>query len=105
MEFCLVLTTTSKIEEAKTIAHALVENKLAACVNIVPKIISVYEWKNEVNEDDECLLVIKTKKIDFDDIKKTILDIHSYELPEIIMLPIEAGLDGYLNWIRTNTER
>lgn len=104
MEICIVLTTTSCEDEAKTIAHHLVENKYAACVNIIPKIISVYSWKDSICEDEEYLLVIKTKKINFEEVKEVILKIHSYELPEIIMLPIETGFDKYINWIKQETK-
>jgi len=104
MEYCLVLTTTSNIDEAKIIANKLVQNKLAACTNIVPKIISIYSWKNEICEDEEFLLLIKTRKASFEAVKDCILKLHSYELPEIIMLPVEKGYEKYLGWIKEETQ-
>jgi periplasmic divalent cation tolerance protein len=104
MEYCLILTTTSNIDEAKNIAHQLVQNKLAACTNIIPKIISVYSWKNEICEDEEFLLLIKTRKRLFDAVKESILKMHSYEVPEIIKLPVDMGYEKYLGWIKKETE-
>jgi len=103
MDCKIVITTTKTLENAKKIAHGLVENKLAACTNIIQNVISVYSWKNEIVEDGEYLLVIKTRESLFQNVKNFIVENHTYELPEVIMLPIEAGLDGYLNWIRENT--
>lgn len=103
MKYCIVLTLTSNPDEAKKIARSLVKNKLAACVNIIPNITSVYEWKNEVCEDGEYLVLIKTGKELFDGVKSSILQNHSYELPAILMLPVEAGLEGYLKWVDENT--
>lgn len=103
MSYCVVVSTTSNIDEAKKIAHGLVNNKLAACVNIIPNITSVYFWKNKVCEDSELVLFIKTQKNLFDKVKNFIVENHSYELPEVIMLPIENGLEGYLNWVKENT--
>lgn len=103
MSYCVVVSTTSNIDEAKKIAHGLVNGKLAACVNIIPAVTSVYFWKNEVCEDSECVLFIKTQRNLFDSVKNFILENHSYELPEVIMLPIEAGMEGYLNWVKENT--
>jgi periplasmic divalent cation tolerance protein len=105
MDCCLILTTTSNIDEAKNIAHRLVQNKLAACTNIIPKIVSIYNWKDEICEDEEFLLVIKTKKVLFDAVKTAILNLHSYELPEIIMLSIENGYEKYLGWIEKETKQ
>ena len=103
MSYCIILTLTSSIEEARKIAHALVKNKLAACVNIIRNVTSVYEWKDEVCEDEEYLILIKTRKELFEEVKTGILENHSYELPAILMLPVEAGLEGYLEWVDKNT--
>lgn len=103
LEYCIILNTTSNIDEAKKIAYALVENKLAACVNIIPQITSIYGWKGDVWEDGENLLVIKTQKNNFEDIKVQINRLHSYELPEVIMLDIKDGSKNYLNWITKET--
>jgi len=103
MDYCVILNTTSNIEEAKKIANALVKSKLAACVNIIPKIISIYSWKNDIWEDEEYLLFIKTKKDKFEAVRDKIKSIHSYELPEVIMLNIQDGLQDYLSWINNET--
>ena len=105
MGFCIIYTTTSNIDESKKIAYHLVESKLAACVNIVPKVISVYSWQDKINEDEEYLLVIKTQKNRFEDVKKAILELHSYELPEIVMLPIKKGHKEYLSWIKKESTK
>jgi periplasmic divalent cation tolerance protein len=103
MTYCVVVSTTSNIEEAKHIARGLVKNKLAACTNIINNVTSVYYWKDEVHEDAECVLFIKTQKALFDKVRDFIVENHSYTLPEVIMLPIETGLDRYLNWVKENT--
>jgi periplasmic divalent cation tolerance protein len=104
MDYGVILVTVSSLEESKKIAHALIESKLAACVNIIPKIISIYSWQEKINEDEEYLLLIKSRKELFKSIKKTVRDLHSYEVPEIIMLPIKNGLKDYLEWIRKETK-
>ncbi|MFH0702230.1 MAG: divalent-cation tolerance protein CutA [bacterium] len=103
MNFCVILTLTPNFEEARKIARSLVENNLAACVNIVQNVTSVYRWKEEIQEDSEFLLFIKTQKTLFDKVKQSIRDLHSYELPEIIMLPIENGQKNFLSWIEQET--
>jgi periplasmic divalent cation tolerance protein len=95
----LVLTTTSSQEEARRIAHALVERRLAACVNVVSRIDSIYRWKEKVEEAQEFLLLIKTTESAVDQLREAIQELHSYEVPECIVLPIESGSEKYLNWI------
>ena len=95
----LVLTTASTLEESKKIAHALVERRLAACVNIVPKIESVYRWEGKVEEAQEYLLLIKTTDSAFSRLREAIQELHSYEVPECISLAIEEGSHPYLKWI------
>lgn len=104
VKYCIVYTLTNSIGEAKKIAHALVKSKLAACANIIQNVTSVYEWKGDICEDGEFLILIKTRKELFEEIKTCIIENHSYELPAILMLPIEGGLDDYLNWIGENTK-
>lgn len=98
----IVLTTASSPEEARGIAHALVERRLAACVNIVPGIESVYRWQGKVETAAEYLLVIKTQAELFDRLRDAISELHSYDLPECVMLEIAAGSEKYLSWIAEN---
>ncbi|HMK30405.1 MAG TPA: divalent-cation tolerance protein CutA [Terriglobales bacterium] len=95
----VLLSTAGSEPEAAAIAQALVERKLAACVNIVGPIRSVYRWKGDVENAAEFLLIIKTTAQLFERVQHTIRELHSYELPECIQLPIEAGSIAYLEWI------
>lgn len=101
--FILVLCTVNSKENAKNIAQILVKEKLAACVNIIKGIESLYLWENEIADDDEFLLLIKTKKNLYEKLESRIKEIHPYEIPEIICFPIEKGLPEYLNWIDKST--
>ena len=94
----LVITTTSSFEDARNIAKELITNKYAACVNIIPSITSIYIWNNEIQEENEYMLFIKTAK-SFEDIKNFLKKIHSYELPEIIKINLE-GSEEYANWVK-----
>ncbi len=98
-EKIVVLTTAGSAEHAEKIASRLLENKLAACVNIVPSVQSIYRWKGKVWKDIEHLLIIKTTSVLFDKVKKKIKQIHTYELPEIIALPIDMGDESVFKWI------
>ena len=95
----LALSMCASAEEAATIARALVERRVAACVNIIPGIKSVYRWKGAVEEEPEWLLLIKTTRDLFDRLRTEIRGLHSYEVPELIALPIADGLPEYLKWI------
>ncbi len=99
----IVLTTTGTRDEAGKIARALVERQLAACVNIIA-VESVYRWKDKIEDAQEWLLVVKTVSVAFDDIEGAIKELHSYELPECIVVPIEAGSEEYLDWIGDNVD-
>ena len=98
----IVLTTASSAEEARKIAHALVDRRLAACVNIVPQVESIYRWQEKIEVSPEWLLIIKTHAESFDRVRDAIKDLHSYEVPECIMLEITAGSDAYLEWLAEN---
>jgi periplasmic divalent cation tolerance protein len=98
----IVLVTTATDKEAATIASALVEREEAACVNIVPMVRSVYRWKDKVWNETEQLLVIKTTAAAFEDVKRTVKELHSYELPEILALPIAQGEPSVLSWIASS---
>ena len=103
MKFILIITTTDNEETAKNIAKKLVEDKLAACVQILENMKSFYFWKNQVVEDKEYLILIKSKDSLYKKIENKILEMHNYELPEIIVLPIEKGYKKYLDWLEGNT--
>jgi periplasmic divalent cation tolerance protein len=95
----LVLTTVGTQEEARKLGRALVERLLAACVNIVPKMKSIYRWEGEIEEAEEWLLIVKTTRPAFERVREAILELHSYELPECIGISIDEGSVGYLSWI------
>ena len=97
----IVLCTVPDRESAERIATALVTERLAACVNIVPGITSIYRWKNRIEKDAELLLIIKTHSAVFDTLQDSIRKLHPYELPEVIAVPITDGLPEYLDWIST----
>ncbi len=95
----IVLTTTGSEAEAQKIARHLVESRMAACVNIIPQITSVYRWQGKVEEACEWLLLIKTTADGFEKIREAIAELHSYELPECVCLTVEDGSAKYLQWI------
>ncbi|MBD2481295.1 divalent-cation tolerance protein CutA [Planktothrix sp. FACHB-1365] len=102
-DYAVVLVTASSRLEAEKIAQALVEKKLAACVSLMP-IHSIYTWKSEVCQADEWQLIIKTDIRQFEQLETQIKQLHSYEVPEIIALPIIKGSADYLNWISEQTQ-
>jgi periplasmic divalent cation tolerance protein len=101
----VVLSTAGTKDEAQKIALALVERKHAACVNIAGPMESVYRWQGTVEDAQEWLLIIKTTIEEFVHVKETIRELHSYDLPEIIELPIESGSHEYLDWIAESVKR
>lgn len=104
-QFQLVLCTCPDKESAHLIAEQLVDGKLAACVNILPGVTSVYRWMGNIEESQEYLLLIKSLYDVFDALVDTINELHPYELPEVIAVPIESGSPDYLNWISENIDR
>lgn len=101
--YCLVMVTAASEQEGEKIAKALLAEKLAACVNITP-VSSFYTWQEKINSDREWQLLIKTSLNLFDELAQKIKVLHSYEVPEIIALPIITGSQSYLNWITDNTK-
>jgi periplasmic divalent cation tolerance protein len=99
MSEILVLTTADSIDLALRIASALVEQKEAACVNIVPGVRSIYRWEGKVCDDAELLLLIKSSADRFEAVRSRIRQIHTYEVPEVISLPVSAGDQSYLRWL------
>ena len=100
----IVLTTASSKDEALKIARQLVERRLAACVNIVPHVESIYRWKQKVESSQEWLLVIKSTASKFAELRDAIGQLHSYELPECLALSIEDGSPAYLQWLEESVE-
>ena len=105
MNYAIIFTTVSTKKEGYAIANELVQNKLAACVNIVPKVHSVYEWDNQIQNDEELLLLIKTTKEREKDIYHTIESLHSYDIPELITIPINRGSQPYLQWLENSVQK
>jgi periplasmic divalent cation tolerance protein len=102
-DYIMVLTTCNSSETSSLIAEALISNKIAACVNIIKGVESVYQWQGKIEHDKEILLIIKTRESLFSQVEQTIQELHSYELPEIIAVPIKTGEKNYLNWIQSAT--
>ncbi|MGO9134047.1 MAG: divalent-cation tolerance protein CutA [Methylovirgula sp.] len=103
MTYAVLLVTAPDRAAAKALAQDLVTRHLAACVQMLP-IDSVYEWQGKVEEATEILLLCKIRRQDYAEIEAAILKQHSYETPEIVMLPIEAGFSDYLSWIDSVTK-
>jgi len=101
----VVLVTCPSREVAERIAKALLEARLAACVNITPELKSIFWWKGEVEEASEVLMFIKTKAELLDELIARVRELHPYEVPEVIALPVAAGLSDYLAWVEEETKR
>jgi periplasmic divalent cation tolerance protein len=97
--FAVVLVTASGLEEGNKITATILDKRMAACVNIVPKISSMFLWQGKIDAADEVLLIIKTRASRVNDIIETVKSVHSYSVPEIIALPVMAGHGAYLDWI------
>jgi periplasmic divalent cation tolerance protein len=97
--FRVLLTTAGSTEEGATIARALVERRLAACVNIIDPVRSIYRWEGTVHDDREILLVIKTTAAAFPDLERVVRELHSYDCPELLQLPVSGGEARYLAWL------
>ena len=104
-DYSLMYVTCSKLDEAKEIAKTLVEEKLAACVSIIPDIISVYRWDGKVHQEGEVLLKIKTRESLFTEVSEKIMELHSATLPEIISVEIQDATDDYKKWLFDETDK
>jgi len=102
-KYILLLVTTPNRQEAERIAQQLLEAKLIACANIIDSVSSIFRWSEKIEKAEECLVLIKSRRELFEEIAETIKELHSYEVPEIIALPIIAGSDDYLKWLREST--
>ena len=103
MQQHVVCFVTISPAEAKKMAQALVEGKLAACVNIIPAVQSIYSWQGKICDDKESLLVIKTHAERFEALRDKIVELHSYDVAEVIAMPIVGGNPPYLRWVTENT--
>ncbi len=102
-EYAVILVTVSSKEEGLRIARSLVDSRLAACVNIIPGLRSIYRWQGETLDEGEFLLFIKTRMALFEQVEGKIKETHSYEVPEILALPIIRGSETYVNWLNQST--
>ena len=103
-ESIVVLVTCGSEEEATKIANSLVEEGVAACVNIISPVRSIYRWEGKIWDEKEWMLIIKTEKKRFEDLEKKVKSLHSYSVPEIIGLPIVEGNPAYLKWLEEMTQ-
>lgn len=101
---CLVFCTLADREGAEALARFLVEQRFAACVNILPGVTSIYRWEGDVQRDTECMLIIKTRQDRFAALSEALRAQHPYELPEIVAVPLSDGLPAYLAWIDQSLE-
>jgi periplasmic divalent cation tolerance protein len=104
MQTIFVYCTCASIEQAQLIGKKGVEERLAACANILPGMQSIYKWNNELVQEEEVVLIFKTTQERFDALKSRVLELHSYEVPCVIALPISHGHEAYLNWIISEVE-
>jgi len=98
-EALLVLVTVPTAEQAAALARALVEERLAACGNVVPGLRSIYRWEGQVHDEAEALLLLKTTRARFEPLRQAVLRLHPYQVPEVLALPVEAGSAPYLEWL------
>ena len=103
-DLIVVLVTCGSEEEATKIANSLVEEGVAACVNIISPVRSIYRWEGKIWDEKEWLLIMKTQKERFEDLEKKVKSLHSYSVPEVIALPIVEGSAPYLKWLEETTK-
>jgi periplasmic divalent cation tolerance protein len=100
----ILLTTVPTPDVGGAIAHALVDGRLAACVNVLPPMASIYRWKGEVHHDQECQLVIKTVRSRVEAVHARVSELHPYDLPEFLVIPADGGDPAYLAWLAAESE-
>jgi periplasmic divalent cation tolerance protein len=105
MSYGIVLVTTKDVSEAEKIARGILDRKAAACCNIVKDVRSLYWWQGKIEDSPEVILVIKTRRDMFPEIVRTVKSLHSYSVPEIVMLPIVEGSEDYLKWVNDSLEK
>lgn len=99
----LVLTTLPSAEAAAELAKAVVGEKLAACANLLPAVRSIYRWQGRVQDESEVLVLFKTRQEHFERLKARLLELHPYEIPEVLAIPVEQGYQAYLDWLGQET--
>ena len=104
-EYIQVFTTTDTKENAGQISGKIVEKNLAACAQIIGPITSIFWWKNNINEEEEWLVIIKTKKELYEELEQAIIKLHKYEVPEILAIPVVAGSKSYLDWLDSEVSK
>jgi periplasmic divalent cation tolerance protein len=100
----VAFSTCPTAEAAQNLAKALVDERLAACVNVIPGLVSTYRWQSKVEVETEALLIIKTTEPGFSALKSRLIELHPYELPEVIAIPVCAGAENYLDWVRDSVK-
>ena len=105
MSALIIYCSSPDAETSRLLAHTLVEERLAAGVNIIPGLYSVYHWQNQIETTNEELLLIETSQANYSAIEARVIELHPYELPKLIAVPIEQGLPAYLSWITQHSQR
>ena len=100
----IIVLVTCQPDDANKLATDLVTERLAACVNVVPSVLSIYQWKEKIEKDTESILIIKSHRDLFSRLEARIKELHTYDVPEIVSLPIEAGHAPYLNWLNAQLQ-
>lgn len=100
----VVFVTVGSHQDGIAIGRKLVEKKLVACVNLIPRITSIFRWEENVSEEQECLMIMKTRRELYSRLERSVKELHKYEVPEIIGLPVTHGLPDYLAWVRSSTQ-
>ena len=99
----LVFTTLPNADKAAEIARALVEERLAACANLLPAVRSIYRWEGKIHDENEVLVLFKTRAETVERLKARLLELHPYEVPEVLAVPVESGYQAYLDWLSSQT--
>jgi periplasmic divalent cation tolerance protein len=98
-EYVIVMVTTANMNEAEIIAHRLLQERLIACANIIGSVCSLFPWSGKIERAEECLMLMKSRKDLFEKVEEIVKSLHSYEVPEILILPIVEGSKAYLDWL------
>jgi periplasmic divalent cation tolerance protein len=99
----LVITTLPDAETAAELAKNVVGERLAACANLIPALRSIYKWQGKIQDENEVLILFKTRQAHYENLKARILELHPYEVPEVLAIPVEQGYAAYLDWLATET--